>query len=363
VQRLLALTGKLLRMLESFGVLAVCLFSWILYERGDGWDALFLILFSLSQLINDPSTKLFWKCFLPSLVLCQYVFKHYSQPSSRVRGLVARGAGASAARKRKKQPIPTSPASPESASPDTPQDCPSSESTKARTSSRTRTSSISSNTGKDNFNGKICRGSTQLSHRVLTLTCHLNVIRNTIHHSPIGSRVNDEVELSVYAAMLLFVMALPVYPGIAVITTSLLAHGSHYLLNNWDAITSFLWPKVTYVCGVARQALRGPAADATQTVLCAVASATSEVSANASSESLAHVAALLARGMSACHSVVSEYLPRLGAVMSENEECLYAAVFVCEPYLTAAMMKAFSWLGIHGRARPNIVKPAAAALP
>ena len=48
-------------MLESLGVLAVCISSWLLYERGDGWDSLFLVLFSLIQLIDDQSTKLFWK--------------------------------------------------------------------------------------------------------------------------------------------------------------------------------------------------------------------------------------------------------------------------------------------------------------
>jgi len=42
-------------------VLAVCISSWLLYERGDGWDSLFLVLFSLIQLIDDQSTKLFWK--------------------------------------------------------------------------------------------------------------------------------------------------------------------------------------------------------------------------------------------------------------------------------------------------------------
>jgi len=347
-------------MLESLGILTVCLSSWILYERGDGWDSIFLILFSLSQLIDDQSTKLFWKCFLPSLVLCQYVFKHYSNPSSRVRGLIARGRGAGTVADAARKKQPTKPSSPASEASDTSREHFQSESAKT-SPSRAGSMTSSSGNGNGNGNGKLYKGSTKLSRRVLTLACHLNVIRNTIHHPPIGARVNDELELVVHATILLFVFALPVYPGIAVIAISLMVHGSHSLFDNWDGITGMICPKVVHACDMTLRAVWDIDVQQLQCHVTRAVSSASDVLPSVSYESLAYIMPVLSRSMRSCYGIMSEYTLRLGAVMIENEECIYAVVMVCEPYLTPAIMRIFSWLGIRRRARPKIVTSASAS--
>ncbi len=309
-------------MLGSVGVLAICGAAWILYERGDGWDSLFLILFSLSQLIEDSSTKLFWKCFLPALSLCQYLFKHYSQPSSRAHALVHKTS--------KIDIVNREPVSPDSVriggSP-----------REDRKSARTFNENINSNAK----HGKaVIRGSSLLARRLLTLTCHLNVLRNVIHNSPSGLQiVNDEVELVVYAAILTFVFSLPVFPGIGIAIISLLVYIINFTYGHWEEIIRLLDTFITTfisICTVVQPLKECHVPEVFRNAWISGHEIYATIGRSLQASDFASILWTNSRAI----------IETVCSVILENEECIYAVVFLTEPLFIGYMKQLCAMLGI-----------------
>jgi len=204
---------------------------------------------------------------------------------------------------------------------------------------------------------KLYKGSLKLSRRTVTLACHLNVIKNTIHHSPMGARVNDELELAVYVAILVYVFFLPVYPAVSIIAISLVVQGAHGVLDHWDCISSFVWlnvvPNVVHVSDMVLHAVWGTDMQQLQCRITDAMSVTqlAEAGQAASATSLAHLAPRMFGATGACYAFISEYMRHFCAIMVDNEECIYAMVLLCEPHITNAMLRLLSWLGTRGRSR------------
>lgn len=212
---------------------------------------------------------------------------------------------------------------------------------------------------------KLYKGSLKLSRRTLTLACHLNVIKNTIHHSPMGARVNDELELAVYAAILVYVFFLPVYPAVSIIAISLVVQCARGVLDHWDCISSFVWPNVVHISDMALHAVWGTDMQQLQCRITDAMAITQPAEAAAgqvaSATSLAYLVPRMFGAAGACYAFISEYTRHLCAVMVDNEECMYAMVLLSEPHITNAMLRLFAWLGMRGRSRHKETISAAAS--
>ena len=234
----------------------------------------------------------------------------------------------------------SSPSSSDSATAETPR-----ERVRGGTTSQVRSATSS-------LDSKLYKGSLKLSRRILTLACHLNVIRNAVHRSPLGTRVNDELELVVYAAILVYVFSLPVYPAISIIAIFLMAYGARGLWDNWNSIASCVRPQLTRFADVALHSMWGISA---QQLQCRIGDATDFLQpaapGAASHASLAYIASLFSAGVGMCYRFISKNTRRFCTLLVENEECMYAMVLMCEPYIITAMLRLLSWLGICGRSR------------
>ena len=159
-------------------VVGICTVALALYERGDGYDATFLLLFALSQHAESTNNRVFCRIFLPCLSLIQYFFKHIHTNNERTlwnQSVRHGGNGAG--------PTTTPTASPGS----------SPESSKGKTKSKSTSKTY-------------VKGSIALSRRFLTLSLHLSVIFHTVRNpESIGSMTEEkEVVLLMLISVFIF---------------------------------------------------------------------------------------------------------------------------------------------------------------
>lgn len=315
----------------SVTVIGVCVVAYTLYERGDGWDSLFLLFFSLTQHNETSSKRVFARLFLPTLALLQYLFKNAGSTShspprfSQMRSPPSISGGSlqgSSTENALKSPLngkwkafpDESPAS----SPD------------GDGSTRNSSSSSSQKRGKRGSSTKKkqsskLRGSVALSRRVLTLAMHVNILYTTVRYSPEGINFGDDVELVVILALVAFIFSLPSFPGIAIICIFGLNYTFRYALGRyWSSVAVPLFGFAFSVLGDALMAaLQWVGIDAPQ---CA------EILGNSS------ILLKAQQLLQACPGANDAIHAWNG--FCDNHEGMYALLFLAEPWV----VELFVWL-------------------
>jgi hypothetical protein len=286
-------------------VIFVAYVSSVLFHRGDVSDAMFLALFALSQLImENPSAQLGARIFLPSLALSQLLLdswaekthtdapkkniyssgaksETYAEPTdasscaslsgseSAASTIKASGIRVSAGndsppplvaqsynakhinarmKKDKNKVLSNEKEKEKSKRNGAGSGIPSARSSMDKAAASTTSGedgSRSKRSGESSYSNSSGRH-LPLHHRLLTLTAHLLLIRRSINDPTTGFSVDEPTELFTYAAMVIYIMCLPLIPGIGC-GVLIAAHDiTRYALENEISICQHIWQSLTF---------------------------------------------------------------------------------------------------------------------
>ena len=254
---------NILRMHHSLRMIFVSYVGSVLFYRGDTWDAIFLVVFAVSQIVENIHSRLYFRLFLPSLALGKLLLESWTltpessrnrgssttvSSSSRIRqasgGRTSVGGAAfddkvdkekeeskdhvnNEKKKQHRERLPSDVSERSNIS---------SSSQRGQKKERNLTSSISSRNAATTTTTTTRISGKNLSRRLLTLTAHMLVIRWTVNDPATGAYMNEITELVVYAVLLLYAVSLPLFPGLGSILL-IVAHDTVvYVVSNFEKI-------------------------------------------------------------------------------------------------------------------------------